>query len=271
MKNIEKFLKKLGLKAATITKLTGDEELKDDEFTSIISDYNTTFRDALVNDPEFIDPIKAEITGKERSLIEGKIKKMFGLTAEEVKDKKLDDIVGIAHGKVKSAGDATTQQLQEQITALANENKTLKEVDLPAAKAEAESRIGNYRKTSGYMKKLGSRKLVVENMEAILPAVEALLHKDYDISINDKDEFDVFNKGTKVKPLTADKTRTLEFDEIFDGVLNTMKLIKQSDGGPPPPPTPQGPGERTVTRTLPGMAAAEQNVKDMQNIRQFGQ
>ena len=46
-------------------------------------------------------PLKKEIQGKELSQIEHKIKKAFGLSSEEIKDKKFDEIIVLAIDKLR--------------------------------------------------------------------------------------------------------------------------------------------------------------------------
>ena len=84
MSKIEAFLKKLGVKSDVINKLNSEDETNIDE---LVQSYKSGYREVMLNDPEFIQPIKDEIKGSELSKIEHKIKKTFGLSSEEIKDK----------------------------------------------------------------------------------------------------------------------------------------------------------------------------------------
>ena len=85
MKNFETFLKKIGVKSDMIIKLSSDEDIQVDE---LAKSWKDSWKEVLSNDPEFIQPIKDEIKGTELSKMEHKIKKTFGLTSDEIKDKK---------------------------------------------------------------------------------------------------------------------------------------------------------------------------------------
>ena len=101
MTNLEKFLKKIGVTEAVVEKLTAEGEVNIEE---IVSDWKGSFKNVVSNDPDFIQPIKDEIRGAELSKVEHKIKKQFGLSSDEVKDKKFDEIIAAAYEKVKMSG-----------------------------------------------------------------------------------------------------------------------------------------------------------------------
>lgn len=275
MKNIGIFLKRMGLNDATITKLTGDDEIPEADMTSIVNDHTASLRTTLSNDPTFTDPIKDAITGKERSIIEGVLKKTFGLTAEEVKDKKLADIVTIAHDKAKTMGNASTEDLQKQITQLANEKKQLMEVDLPAAKAEAQTEIKKHKRSTASLAKVSSRQLIIDAAVAS-PVVDSEFEREFDVDLDDKGNLILFNKGTTVRAMTKDKTRFMEYDEALDGILGRLKFLKQSNGGQGGDGNEGGGGNTKKVETgantnfrLPGLAAAEQNAKDLGKMKTF--
>jgi len=100
MKNIESFLKKIGVPSSTIAKLSADEEVDIEPF---VNSYKSSMQDVFSNDPSFIQPIKDEVRGTELSKMEHKIKKTFSLSNEEVKDKRFDEIINLAFEKMRSS------------------------------------------------------------------------------------------------------------------------------------------------------------------------
>lgn len=276
MKNIESFLKKIGVKSAIITTLTSTDELDAEKMDELVSTHQNTVRETLKNDPEFINPLQDSITGAERSKIEHKIKKVFGLTAEEMKDKKMDEIMALAVDKIKSQHTGTAEELQIKLTDLAKENKRLLEEVIPAKEQEATGKIKSYKKDLKIREKLAARELTVKP-SIILPALNGILDGEFDIDIDDKDEFTIKTKDG-LNPLSKDKTKVLTFDDILDAKLLELEVLKQSKAPTPgtPSPTPGGAGPRFEPPTpgkfnLPGLDRAKANETEMAKIRTFGQ
>lgn len=271
MKNIETFLKKIGVPSSTISKLTSEEEINVDEFAKSFKD---NYRDVISNDPDFIQPIKDEIRGTELSKVEHKIKKTFGLNSDEIKDKKFDEILQTALDKVKSTGSTTSEELQNKIIELTRENKRLNEEIIPAKENEAKEQIKSFKKESSIRSMLGSKQLVV-SPEVVFPAVQNYINKSFNVDVDEDGSLIVKTKDG-LNPLNEDGTKVLSFDEILENQLKNLNVLKQSNGSPE-----QKPLERKTTFTqdsstetkynLPGLENARKNAEELKNIRTFGQ
>jgi len=271
MKNIETFLKKIGVKSDVISKLTTDDELNVDEFAQ---SFKSNFRDVIANDPEFIQPIKDEIRGTELSKVEHKLKKTFGLSADEIKEKKFDDILQIAHDKLKLSGSSTTDELQNRIIELTKENKRLTDEIIPAKENEAKEQIKSFKKESAIRSILGSKQLIVSS-EVVFPAVQNYINKQFNVDLNDDGSLIVKTKDG-LNPLNDDGTKVLTFDEILENQLKSLNVVKQSNGTPEQKQLERKstftPDSKTETKfNLPGLDLAKQNAEQMKNIRTFGQ
>jgi len=278
MKNIESLLKKIGFKSSDITKLMGTDELDQAAIDAMAESFQATTREAIQNDPDFIDAIKAPLTAKERATIEGKIKKTFGLTSDEMKDKKMDEIMELAVNKIKSQHTGTADELQAKLQELARENKRLLEEVIPAKENEATGKIKSFKKDLKIREKLSSRKNAdgtssfLVDPSVFLPALNANLDRDFTIDLDDKDEFIIKTKDG-LNPLSPDKTKVLTFDEILDSQLVSMNVMKQSNGKPVTPPSPNTmftPDAGGTKFNLPGLERAKANETDMAKIRTFG-
>jgi len=272
--NFEKFLKKIGVGAEVITKLT-EGNAEDDNFNleDLAADFVKGQKTVLSNDPELIKNIRDEIRGTELSKIEHKIKKTFNLSAEEMKDKKFDDIIEFAFDKTKSASSGTSDELQSQIVDLNNKVKQYEEEILPAAKNEAQTKINKFRQDLALRDVLSKRQLIV-NSEVAIPVVESYISQNFNVSLNDKGILEVKTKDN-LNPLNSDGTKVLSFDEIVDSHLNALQLIKQSNGnngnGTPPITIQNGNGnDKKPTFALRGMDAAEANVQNLAKVKEFG-
>lgn len=274
MKHSEAFLKKIGVKSDIISKLSSEDEVNIDE---LAKSWKDSFKDVVANDPDFIQPIKDEIQGTILGKVEHKLKKTFGLSPEDIKDKKFDEIIGVAYEKTKSSLTSSADELQAKLVELSKENKRLMEEVIPAKESEASNAIKNFKKQTSIRSILGQKALVV-NPDVVLPALEQHLNSSYAIDLDDQDKFVVKTKNG-LNPLNDDGTKVMSFEEILDGYLGPkgLNVLKQSNGGQQPPAQQAGSKpkfESTEGRpawNLPGLKAAQENAEKMKNIRTFGQ
>ena len=266
MKNIESFLKKIGVPSSTIAKLTSEDEIDVEPF---VNGFKSSMQDVLSNDPSFIQPIKDEVRGTELSKIEHKVKKTFGLAPEEIKDKKFDEIILMAYEKMKNVPPQGAEELQNKLVELTKENKRLLEEVIPAKESESANAIKQYKKSNLLRSTLSKKELIVK-ADAILPAVESFLSSKYDYDLLDNGEIEVKTKNG-LKPLSQDGTKSLTFDELIDAHLNELQVIKQSNGGTPPPSG----KERVITGeppkfNLPHLEKAQANAERLASMKTFG-
>lgn len=273
MTNIEKFLKKIGVPSDAITKLNGDDqELNVDD---IAAEFQNIQRDVLKNNPDFISSIRGEVKGTELSKIEQKIKKTFGLSAEDVKDKKFDDIISVAFDKMNKTAGAGAEELQKRLIELTNENKHLVDEIIPQKENEAKQAIKTFKRESFIQSAIAKRSLIV-SPEVVKPAVQTYLESNFNVDVDDNGELVVKTKNN-LNPLNNDGTKIVTFDEILDGHLASLGVIKQSNGNPTPPkpgngtpPPPPTPGAEPPKYQLAGMAKAQANAASLQTMKVFG-
>lgn len=267
MKNIESFLKKIGVPQSTIAKLSAEEEIDVEPF---VNGFKSSLQDVFSNDPSFIQPIKDEVRGTELSKIEHKVKKTFGLTPEEIKDKKFDEIIGLAYEKMRNVPPQGAEELQNKLMELTKENKRLLEEVIPAKESESQRAIKEYKKANILRSKLANRELIVKP-EAILPAIETYLSSKYDYDVLDNGDIEIKTKNG-LKPLNQDGTKSLTFDELIDNHLSELQVVKQSNAGAAPPPTkPNGSSSEAAKFNLPHLQKAQANAERLASMRTFGQ
>jgi hypothetical protein len=267
MKNIESFLKKIGVPSSTIAKLSADEEVDIEPF---VNSYKSSMQDVFSNDPSFIQPIKDEVRGTELSKMEHKIKKTFSLSNEEVKDKRFDEIINLAFEKMRSTPSEGAEEMQNKLIELTKENKRLLEEVIPAKENESQSAIKQFKKSNVLRSTLAKRDLIVKP-EAILPAIESYLSSKYDYDVLDSGEIEVKTKNG-LKPLNQDGTKSITFDELIDSHLSELQVVKQSNAGTaapqgqaPKPASPEAP-----KFNLPHLQKAQENAQRLQSMKVFG-
>jgi len=266
MKNIESFLKKIGVPSSTIAKLAAEEEIDVEPF---VNGFKSSMQDVFSNDPSFIQPIKDEVRGTELSKIEHKVKKTFGLSPEEIKDKKFDEIISMAYEKMKNIPPHGAEELQNRLMELTKENKRLLEEVIPAKESESQNAIKQYKKANVLRSTLAKRDLIVKP-EAILPAVESYLSSKYDYDVLENGEIEVKTKNG-LKPLNQDGTKSLTFDELIDGHLSELQVIKQSNAGASAAPTKQNVVSNESPKfNLPHLEKAQANAERLASMKTFG-
>lgn len=272
MDNLVEFLKKIGVQKDAINKLNSEGEVNIDD---IALSYKTSMKEAISNDPDVVQTIKDAIKGEELSKIEHKVKKTFGLSSEEVKDKKFDEIISAAFEKIKASGNGTSDELQSKIIELSRENKRLLEEVIPAKENEAKEQFKAYKKEALMKGYLANKNLIVKPELAYL-SIQDYLTKNYNVDLDDNNQF-VLKTKNGLAPLNGDGTKTMTFDEIVDKKLMDENLVRQSNGSPDKANTTakktsviDNSGSEQVFH-LPGLKIAEENAERMKNIRTFGQ
>jgi hypothetical protein len=273
MSNIETFLKKIGINADTLTKLNSDDANVDE----IVTSFKSSQRDVLKNDPEFIQPIKDEIRGEQLSKIEHKIKKTFSLSPDDVKDKKFDDIINVAFEKSSKATNTGAEELQNRLIELTNENKRLVDEIIPAKENEAKAAIKTFKRESIINSMIAKKSLIVSS-DVVIPAVNNYLNQNFNVDVDDSGELIVKTKNN-LNPLNSDGTKIVTFDEILDGHLASLGVVKQSNGNP----NNTTPTKTTTTSTqstnggdkptfnLVGLKKAMENAESLKSMKTFGQ
>jgi cell fate (sporulation/competence/biofilm development) regulator YmcA (YheA/YmcA/DUF963 family) len=266
MKNIESFLKKIGVPSSTIAKLTAEDEIDVEPF---VNGFKSSMQDVFSNDPSFIQPIKDEVRGTELSKIEHKVKKTFSLSNEEVKDKKFDEIINLAFEKMRNTPSQGAEELQNKLIELTKENKRLLEEVIPAKESESQNAIKQYKKANILRSTLSKRDLIVKP-DAILPAVESFLSSKYDYEVLDSGEIEVKTKNG-LKPLNQDGTKSLTFDELIDSHLSELQVIKQSNAGAAPAQAkPNAITNESPKFNLPHLEKAQANAERLASMKTFG-
>lgn len=272
MKNLEDFLKKIGVKKDVISKLQSEDEVNIDEMAE---GYRSQIKEAVAADPSVLDAIKKEVNGEVLSKAEHKLKKTFGLDPMEMSGKKFDEIVQLAFEKASSAVQSTGDEWQTKYMELSKEHKKLVEEVIPAKEAEKSEFVKAFQINNLQMAKLAAKKLAVSQKLAVAGIQDTL--KEMKVKLELSEDGDQIVPKTKdgLNVLSKDGTRVLNYDELLDDILgpNGLNIVQQSNG------TPNGQqlkGVEFEKKTdsskfnLPGLAAARENAEKLKGMREFG-
>lgn len=230
MKLLEKLLKDLGVKPE-LAKQIIDEAKKDESTFDIapaVAAVTEHQRMLLENDSEFVDKFKTAEKGKQLDIFTRDLKKTFGLSAEEIKDKKIDEIIELVKNKSVANSNKDIQKLQEDLIEATKRIKQYEDEIIPGVKSEVENTRKSIFIENAITQKLGGKKLRVA-FEAAYPSVMTTLKEQFDIDIDDKKNVHLLQKGSKLKALKADKSGELLVDEFIDSKLKEWKFVAESN------------------------------------------
>jgi hypothetical protein len=219
--------------AEKISSATAEESTETIDAEALIQEWKSNQISLMKNEPSIVEDVRSAEMAKQRSIYEQKMKQIFGLTGEEIKDKKLEEIILIAKEKSVSKIDKTSAELQEQILQLTNENKRLIEEEIPKVKNEVSSYKKKFDIEQTLMKKIPSdaEKLRIPFETASKLAIGDL-HDLYDVDIDEKGSIVLLEKGKDLKAKSKDGTKFLSVDEVISERLEAHKAIVKSNGTP---------------------------------------
>jgi hypothetical protein len=205
------------------------EDKSDFDIKDLVEKATAHQRKLFENDQEFIDKFKSEEKGKQLDIITRDLKKTFGLSSEEIKEKTVKEIIEIAKNKASTNNDKSIEDLQKELMEANTKVKEFEETVIPSKLAEVEAHKKRLSIDNELTKLLGGKKLRVP-FEAAYPALNNKLAELYDLDIDEKKQLQVFLKGTKVHPTKLDKTGLLGLNDILDTTLKEWKFIEESNG-----------------------------------------
>ena len=109
---------KLGISkenAEKIASTKADDSTDEFDLEALMQEWKLNQIALMKNEPAIVDDIRAAELAKQRNLFEQRIKKVFGLTGDEIKDKNYDEIIVLAKEKATSKTDITTTQLDNVV------------------------------------------------------------------------------------------------------------------------------------------------------------
>jgi len=117
---------------------------------------------------------------------------------------------------------------------------------------------------------------LIVSSDVVKPAVQTFLDSNYNLDLDDSGNLMVKTKNN-LNPLNADGTKMITFDEILDGHLSSLGVIKQSNGTPNGRSNvPNGSGNANPNPgepakfNLPGLTKAQANEKSLAAMKVFG-
>lgn len=245
-------------------------EMPADDIAGFISAVQTKQTDLLKNDSEFLKSLDTPIQKKYQDIQFRKLKQVFGLTEEEIKDMDYEAALKFGRDKISKTDNKTLDELQKKNIELETELKKVREEEIPAIKGEVDTAKANIELENLLVKNIipKDKKLRV-SVDGALPAFKAILAaKGLKLVKNTEGGMDVVVIETNLKLQSADKTKIVTFEELRDAELKNLGMIEES-GAPSGKPNPLnntevngGKGEENKVQS-PHLAKAEAHLSGL--------
>jgi hypothetical protein len=225
MQKQDELLLALGFTQADLDKFS-DESI---DITPFVDSFRAKQKELFTNDPEIVKPIQAAERAKIQASHETKIKRLFDLTPEEVKEKTFDQIVELAKEKVGNSKSKTTDEIQLQLVEANKKIKQYEEEIIPAKEQEKEDFKKQYVIKDKLTKKIASMPLSIDP-EAAMMILEAQLAKSNKLELDENGDLVILDKEGN-KPMNETRTKIFTIDEILDSTASKYKIKKESNAG----------------------------------------
>lgn len=202
------------------------------DLPKIRGEITTGVKEILKNDATFVSEFETAAEGKIKATVERKLKQKFGLVADDVKDKKFDEIVDICYDKSTSSATGDVKTLQEDKIKLAAEIKELKEVTIPALEQKGDQKAKEYRiqsKLEGMVDTLDKEGKLRVKKNAALALANSIVPAGYDLDEDEAGNIVLFQKGKKLKAVNKDGTKVLELGDLLTDTFRENDFLKQSN------------------------------------------
>lgn len=264
--NAKEFLNKIGVESEVIEALFTEETPEGFELEAASKNYLESIKTVQSENPEMVSKLKAEAKGEILSKTEHKIKKFFGLVAEETEGKRLDELLPVIQDKLSSTANEGAEELQNKLLEANRKIKTFEGETIPGIQAEANKRVKDFRVKTEVLKSMSGIETVV-NTEILYPAIQAHLENNYAFEVNETNELTVkTNAGTK--PTSADGTKLIGLNDIVKEHISALGVLKQSNANETTAATAKAatptPEPQTQTKfNIPHLAKAQQNLQTL--------
>lgn len=275
MKQLKDFFKKLGFSDSQIAILIGLSEKEtleaadQTQLDSLQAEVSTTLKNLVLSDPKNATEANKAGYGKAKNEDEILVKTIFGLSPEEMKDKKFEDVVKLAHQKMTETVSKEKQELLKDNVELKKQIDDLNEKTIPEIRKEVDQRIEAYENDQMIIHDLGDteKRQVLGKPEAILSVVKAqLAAKGVVIKRLDGGGYEFVHKDTGVAITNKEKNKILSKDEVLDMILDDVELKVNAT---PPDPGKTGkeikkvepPSNQQTHQETLGLSEAEEHAK----------
>lgn len=238
---LKQVLLKLGFTPEQIETFSTDDEEKLKAIDTE-TEYNNVYdniKEALSNNPSFIDPIESRIRGGVLSSKERKFMKLFGVTKEEYEalpqSTKFDSLVELGYKKLNdgkvTGSDEKLKELNDEIKKLKESNQDYQENIIPKLKNGLELEKQAWKTDLALRKHIQKHKLTVD-VDFAFDGIKNKLNSQFDLKLEADGSLKVLEKGKETKAFVDNSE--VKIESLVESTLKSAKIIKESNAVPDP-------------------------------------
>jgi hypothetical protein len=196
---------------------------------ALVDSYRSKQKELFKNDSSFVKPIQDAERAKVQNTNERKLKQIFELSADDIKDKTFEEIVDVAKTKSAAAKNSNTDEIQKELIEANKKLKQYEEEILPAKEREVEEKVKAYKIAEKLTKKVAALPLSIDP-EAAMIILNDHLSKSNKLELDENGELLILDKeGNRVTD--EKKTKFFSVEEILEGAASRYKIKKESNAG----------------------------------------
>ena len=267
----EKFLDGIGIDSGTIANLKDPGD--DLDVKKLSDEHKEKQKEVFSNDPDVIKDLATKAKGKERSSVERKVKKVFGISNDDWNSNDLDGdyekALLFALEEQKKKGNQSAADAQADLQDANKKIKWFEETEIPRIETEANAKVDKGIISRHLRELIGdSGELIVSESVATTVLNEELRKKGYNTEL--KDGTLTIKTEDGLSPQDDGKTRNLSNAEVVKSILESEKLVKQSKADPDPDKKPaipiQKPDDQSGDKGFVH-PAAKQSLEDAKKMK----
>lgn len=277
--SVKKFLKNVGVDGKVITQFNDPPE--DLDVDKLVDEFKQGQRDVYANDPDVIKDLQAKAKGKERGSVEREIRRVFSITPEEVGEHDLEGDykkhLEFSKKKTEKSGNKSADKIQIELQEKNKELEQVRNEEIPALKVKAQKEIDVFYVEKCFQKLINSEEigeLIIANEDATTIITGEFEKLGYTLSLTEGRKDIIIKTKDGLVPQDSGKTRNLTNMEVTKSILESKKLVRQSNADDDEPPKPKlvsgfpEPQKQNieVENQLPGLRKARAHEKELKNI-----
>lgn len=220
-----------GVPSARIEELKANMEKEDyqPDMDAFKTDIRTHQLSMYKNDPDLVGEIRSSEAAKQLDIVDRWLKQEFGLSSEDIKDKKTRELIAVAKSKAMENSNKTNEELSNENMQLKSELKKIREEEIP----NIQSQIENDRKAlkiEQALEKLAKDGFEYRNpFDAVFNSNKIAITQKYKFELNESGELELIDTKTGLKAKTADGTNFLTPKDLWKETSKNNGFLKESN------------------------------------------
>lgn len=265
-----------GVPSARIEELKANMEKEDyqPDMDAFKTDIRTHQLSMYKNDSDLVSEIRNSEAAKQLDIVDRWIKQEFGLSSEDIKDKKTRELISVAKAKAMENSNKTNEELSNENMQLKAELKKVREEEIPNIQSQIEQ-DRKALKIEQAIEKLAKDGFEYRNpFDAVYNSNKIAISQKYKWELNESGELELIDVKTGLKAKTQDGTNFLNPKDLWKETSKNNGFLKESNADDDGNKGAGGQGVVTKPRTeqkdeiyqkFPHLAKAEEHLSEIKS------